>query len=160
MTDRSLKDTNRLTGRAARYAKVGAAVGRVGARAMTGRVLGSRSDNAEMAVNLKNALGGLKGPLMKVAQLLATIPDVLPPEYATELAKLQVNAPAMGWPFVRRRMAGELGRRLAEEVHVLRSPGIGPPRHSARCTGRPRRTASSGPANSSTPTCSRRWRRT
>ena len=109
MTEKGLKDTNRLTGRAARYARVGAAVGRVGAQAMTGRVLASRSDNAVMAVNLKNALGGLKGPLMKVAQLLATIPDVLPPEYATELAKLQVNAPSMGWPFVRRRMAGELG---------------------------------------------------
>jgi predicted unusual protein kinase regulating ubiquinone biosynthesis (AarF/ABC1/UbiB family) len=26
-----------------------------------------------------------------------------------ELAQLQANAPAMGWPFVRRRMAGELG---------------------------------------------------
>ena len=109
MTDRSLKDTNRLTGRAARYAQVGAAVGRVGARVAAGRVLGNRPETSDMAVNLRNALGGLKGPLMKVAQLLATIPDVLPAEYATELAKLQVNAPAMGWPFVRRRMATELG---------------------------------------------------
>jgi predicted unusual protein kinase regulating ubiquinone biosynthesis (AarF/ABC1/UbiB family) len=46
---------------------------------------------------------------MKVAQLLATIPDGLPKEYVEELAQLQANAPAMGWPFVRRRMAGELG---------------------------------------------------
>ena len=46
---------------------------------------------------------------MKVAQLLATIPDGLPKEYVQELAQLQANAPAMGWPFVRRRMAGELG---------------------------------------------------
>ena len=109
MSDRDFRDANRLTGRAARYARVGAAVGRVGARAVTGRVLGRRADRSEMAVNLKNALGGLKGPLMKVAQLLATIPDVMPPEYAAELAKLQVNAPSMGWPFVRRRMLGELG---------------------------------------------------
>src|SRR5205085_4026492 len=44
-----------------------------------------------------------------VAQLLATIPDALPKEYVQELVQLQANAPAMGWPFVRRRMAGELG---------------------------------------------------
>ena len=41
--------------------------------------------------------------------MMATIPDFLPPEFAEELAKLQTNAPAMGWPFVQRRMRGELG---------------------------------------------------
>jgi predicted unusual protein kinase regulating ubiquinone biosynthesis (AarF/ABC1/UbiB family) len=40
---------------------------------------------------------------------MATIPDLLPPEYAEELAQLQANAPAMGWPFVKRRMRAELG---------------------------------------------------
>ena len=46
---------------------------------------------------------------MKVAQILSTIPDALPREYAQELAHLQSNAPEMGWPFVKRRMASELG---------------------------------------------------
>jgi predicted unusual protein kinase regulating ubiquinone biosynthesis (AarF/ABC1/UbiB family) len=46
---------------------------------------------------------------MKVAQILATIPDALPKEYAAELGQLQANAPSMGWPFVKRRMAAELG---------------------------------------------------
>ena len=45
---------------------------------------------------------------MKVAQLMATIPDALPAEYAAELAQLQSNAPPMGKPFVR-RMVSELG---------------------------------------------------
>jgi predicted unusual protein kinase regulating ubiquinone biosynthesis (AarF/ABC1/UbiB family) len=54
-------------------------------------------------------LGGLKGPLMKVAQMMATIPEALPAEYAAELAQLQSNAPPMGKPFVRRRMVAELG---------------------------------------------------
>ena len=58
---------------------------------------------------LAKALGGLKGPLMKVAQLMATIPDLLPPEYADELAKLQSDAPPMGAAFVKRRMQAELG---------------------------------------------------
>ena len=47
---------------------------------------------------------------MKVAQFLATVPDALPEEYAQQLAQLQANAPPMGWTFVRRRMAGELGQ--------------------------------------------------
>ena len=54
-------------------------------------------------------LGGLKGPIMKVAQLIATIPDAVPPEYAMELAQLQADAPPMGWAFVKRRMSAELG---------------------------------------------------
>ena len=40
---------------------------------------------------------------------MATIPDVLPPEYAAELQKLQSEAPPMGWAFVKRRMSAELG---------------------------------------------------
>src|SRR6266705_3042988 len=46
---------------------------------------------------------------MAVARLLATIPDALPPEYVTELQKLQSQAPPMGWAFVKRRMTAELG---------------------------------------------------
>ena len=46
---------------------------------------------------------------MKVAQILATIPDALPEEYVKELQQLQSNAPSMGRLFVKRRMTGELG---------------------------------------------------
>jgi predicted unusual protein kinase regulating ubiquinone biosynthesis (AarF/ABC1/UbiB family) len=46
---------------------------------------------------------------MKVAQLMATIPDALPPEYVSALQKLQSEAPPMGWAFVKRRMTAELG---------------------------------------------------
>jgi len=102
-------EDNSLSGRMRRYAKVGAAVGGLAARVAGQRYLGIKLDRERHAVELKNALGGLKGPLMKVAQILSTIPDVLPPEYAAELAELQSNAPPMGWPFVKRRMAAELG---------------------------------------------------
>src|SRR5262249_45455857 len=50
-----------------------------------------------------------KGPIMKLAQLLASIPEALPESFAVELATLQTNAPPMGWPFVKRRMSVELG---------------------------------------------------
>ena len=98
-----------LGGRLGRYARVGTSVGGLAARLAGERYLGLSLDRDRHAAELRSALGGLKGPLMKAAQLLATIPDALPPEYARELAQLQSNAPAMGWAFVRRRMATELG---------------------------------------------------
>jgi predicted unusual protein kinase regulating ubiquinone biosynthesis (AarF/ABC1/UbiB family) len=106
-----LSDTerNRLSARAARYARVGANMGGVAARMAGARLLGREADRGSDATALAAALGGLKGPIMKVAQLMATIPDLLPPEYAAELATLQNQAPPMGWPFVKRRMIAELG---------------------------------------------------
>jgi predicted unusual protein kinase regulating ubiquinone biosynthesis (AarF/ABC1/UbiB family) len=104
-----LADDNTFTGRVRRYAQVGTAVGGLAARLAGERYLGITVDRDRHAADLKAALGGIKGPLMKVAQLLATIPDALPDEYVRELIQLQSNAPAMGWPFVRRRMQGELG---------------------------------------------------
>lgn len=95
--------------RAARYVKVSTRVGGLAAKLAGERYLGLNLDRQKHAEDLRAALGGLKGPLMKVAQLLSTIPDALPSEYAGELAQLQADAPAMGWLFTRRRMAGELG---------------------------------------------------
>jgi predicted unusual protein kinase regulating ubiquinone biosynthesis (AarF/ABC1/UbiB family) len=106
MSDR---EANRFSARAARYARVGANVGGVAARMAGARLLGRGPDRSRNAAELAAALGGLKGPIMKVAQLLATIPDALPPEYVTELQKLQSQAPPMGWAFVKRRMTAELG---------------------------------------------------
>jgi predicted unusual protein kinase regulating ubiquinone biosynthesis (AarF/ABC1/UbiB family) len=111
MTDRedSDREANRFSARAARYARVGANMSGVAARLAGARFLGITLDRGRNAIELAAALGGLKGPIMKVAQLMATIPDALPPEYATELTKLQSEAPPMGWAFVKRRMMAELG---------------------------------------------------
>ncbi|MEK9672886.1 MAG: AarF/ABC1/UbiB kinase family protein [Rhodospirillaceae bacterium] len=98
-----------MGGRVRRYAKVGGTFGGLAARVAGNRLFGIELDRGAHASELKAALGGLKGPLMKVAQILATVPDVLPKEYIEELRQLQANAPPMGWAFVRRRMAAELG---------------------------------------------------
>jgi predicted unusual protein kinase regulating ubiquinone biosynthesis (AarF/ABC1/UbiB family) len=99
-------------------ARTSGAVGGIAARVAGERVFGIKTDRGAHAEDLKAILGGLKGPLMKVAQFLSTVPDALPPEYAAELAQLQANAPPMGWSFVRRRMSTELGagweQRFAE----------------------------------------------
>jgi predicted unusual protein kinase regulating ubiquinone biosynthesis (AarF/ABC1/UbiB family) len=102
-------EENRFSARAARYVKVGANVGVVAARVASERLFGVEHDRARGAADLAAALGGLKGPLMKVAQLLSTIPEALPAEYARELAQLQSAAPAMGPAFAKRRMQVELG---------------------------------------------------
>ena len=98
-----------LFGEIRRLARTSGAVGGIAARVAGERVFGIKTDRAAHAEDLKAILGGLKGPLMKVAQFLSTVPDALPVEYALELAQLQANAPPMGWNFVRRRMSSELG---------------------------------------------------
>src|SRR5690242_21950642 len=102
------RERNRFTARARRYANVGTRLGGTAARFAGARFFGVPLDRAASALELAAALGGLKAPIMKVAQLLATIPDALPPEYANELIKLQIQAPPMGSAFVKRRMNAEL----------------------------------------------------
>lgn len=109
-SENSSDEANRLTGRLRRYVSVGTNLSGVAARVAGVKFFGTARDHGKEAEQLRITLGGLKGPIMKVAQLLASIPDALPPEYSAELMQLQANAPAMGWPFVRRRMAAELGK--------------------------------------------------
>ena len=100
---------NTIFGELRRMAQTSGAVGGIAARVAGQRLFGIKTDKAAHANDLKAILGGLKGPMMKVAQFLSTVPDALPEEYAAELATLQSNAPPMGWAFVKRRMVAELG---------------------------------------------------
>jgi predicted unusual protein kinase regulating ubiquinone biosynthesis (AarF/ABC1/UbiB family) len=102
-------EENTLGRRLKRYADVTSTIGGTAARMAGSRMLGMNRDEKLEAADLKAALGNLKGPLMKVAQMLSTVPDLVPANFAAELATLQTQAPPMGWPFVRRRMASELG---------------------------------------------------
>ncbi len=110
---RSENDT--FLGRTVRVARVGAGLSSAATAYGFNRLFGGEEADARSARALREALGGIKGPLMKVAQILATIPDMVPPEYAEELAQLQAHAPAMGWSFVRRRMRAELGEDWREQ---------------------------------------------
>ena len=68
-------EKNRFSARALRYGRVGANVGTVAARIVARRFFGLDPERDRDAAALAAALGGLKGPIMKVAQLLATIPE-------------------------------------------------------------------------------------
>jgi len=139
MTDR---EANRFSARASRYARVGANMGGVAARIAGARFLGLGLDRERNAIELAAALGGLKGPIMKVAQLMATIPDALPPEYVSELQKLQSQAPPMGWAFVKRRMTAELGvgwqaRFSTFEHHPAAAASLGQVHRAGSLSGDP-----------------------
>jgi len=92
-----------------RYLELGTTVGGMAARLIGQEYLGLSIDDGAYAKNLTASLGSLKGPLMKIAQFLATIPGAIPTEYGEQLLSLQSSAPPMGHFFVKRRMMAELG---------------------------------------------------
>ena len=102
-----MDEINKFSKRVARYANLGTSAGSIALKFLGTRLL--NKEHEKNAEDLKNILGNLKGPIMKIAQLLSTVPDLLPEEYVNELTKLQSNAPPMGWNFVKRRMKNELG---------------------------------------------------
>jgi predicted unusual protein kinase regulating ubiquinone biosynthesis (AarF/ABC1/UbiB family) len=104
-----MDDTSKIIKKAGRYASMSTSVAGVALQLVGEKFLGVSIDRDAHSANLMAVLGKFKGPIMKVAQILATIPNALPPEYAKAFQELQANAPAMGWPFVRRRMKAELG---------------------------------------------------
>ena len=109
MTNKNHNESISFSKQIKRYAQVGGVVGGLATKLVSKKYLGLKLNKKKHAIEIKSALGNIKGPLMKVAQLSATIPDLLPPEYAHELSQLQSNAPPMGWLFVKRRMTAELG---------------------------------------------------
>ena len=112
-----------ISGKVKRYAKVGSKITSVTARVASRKIVGKNDINKNADIIL-NALGGLKGPLMKVAQLLSTIPDAMPKEYAEKLQTLQSEAPSMGWFFVKRRMAGELGHEWLKKFEIFEKTAV------------------------------------
>ncbi|HEX8568480.1 MAG TPA: AarF/UbiB family protein [Caulobacteraceae bacterium] len=135
-------ERDRLSGRIGRTARVGAGLAGAGVSYGVNRLFAGDDADARNARLIKQALGNMKGPLMKVAQMVATVPDLLPPEFAEEFAQLQTNAPAMGAPFVRRRMAAELGpdwraRFGAFEMEAAAAASLGQVHRATAADGRP-----------------------
>ncbi len=103
-----MDELNKFSKRVKRYTNLGTSAGVLAFKFLETKIL--KKKHAKNAEDLTKVLGNLKGPIMKIAQLLSTVPDLLPQEYINELAELQSNAPPMGWNFVKRRMNNELGQ--------------------------------------------------
>ena len=106
----NILDKDKFSKRASRYIQLTGEVGGLLAKLGANRYLGVDINKDQHALNLKKNLGEIKGPFMKIAQLISMIPDAIPVEYSKQLMQLQSHAPAMGESFVKRRMANELGK--------------------------------------------------
>ncbi|MGN6517287.1 MAG: ABC1 kinase family protein, partial [Rhizomicrobium sp.] len=102
--------------RISRFARVSSGLAGVAARGAARSFNGTRAISAQNAADLTRVLGNLRGPVMKVAQFVATVPGVLPPDVAAPLLTLQTSAPPMGASFVRRRMDAELGKGWDKKI--------------------------------------------
>lgn len=65
--------------------------------------------NLHAAIITLEAMGYLRGAVMKLGQAVATFPQLLPAEFAELLGTLHFNAPPMHFSLVREHLAGELG---------------------------------------------------
>jgi aarF domain-containing kinase len=61
------------------------------------------------AVRILDAMGYLRGAVMKVGQTLANFPDIAPKEFVETLEQLHYTAPPMHWSLLREMVHNELG---------------------------------------------------
>ncbi|MHC4351035.1 MAG: ABC1 kinase family protein, partial [Planctomycetota bacterium] len=62
------------------------------------------------AIRLLGTMGYMRGAVMKVGQILANYPDVVPEEFADILGRLHFEAPPMHFALLRELVRNELGR--------------------------------------------------
>lgn len=77
--------------------------------ALLGSRLGRETDWRTLGEALFEGLSELKGPAMKLAQIMAQWDDLLPPDLADELARLQRQAEPMPWPKIREALVAHYG---------------------------------------------------
>ncbi|MHC4416542.1 MAG: ABC1 kinase family protein [Planctomycetota bacterium] len=91
------------------------------------------------ALRLLGTMGYLRGAVMKVGQILAHYPDVVPEEFADVLGRLHFEAPPMHFALLRELVRNELGRDPEElfddfEAEAFAAASLGQV-HRARIRG-------------------------
>ncbi|MFG6178163.1 ABC1 kinase family protein [Halomonas sp. THAF12] len=84
--------------------------------------LGGQANWRALGEALFEGLAELKGPAMKLAQIMAQWDDLLPPELADELARLQRQATPMPWEDIRRTLCDQYGELEALFIEVETEP--------------------------------------
>ncbi len=109
----------------------GLQVSRILARHGLAPVLGLRRgplparDPAELARRARLAIEDAGGVFVKLGQLLATRPDLLPPAALAELGELHATARPLGWEVIEPAIAAELGVPLDQAFAELRAEPLG-----------------------------------
>jgi predicted unusual protein kinase regulating ubiquinone biosynthesis (AarF/ABC1/UbiB family) len=134
---RAEKKTGAPPGRFSRFAKLTGLTAGVAARTLGHKVVNAFSSDEEAtaerarrsreksAAEMRKTLGELKGAAMKVGQMLATDPELLPPEMVEELSQLQHSAPPMDIGVVREVIESALEKRLEDLFDDFSNEPIG-----------------------------------
>jgi predicted unusual protein kinase regulating ubiquinone biosynthesis (AarF/ABC1/UbiB family) len=104
-----MDEANAFHKRLGRYLKVGASASGLAGQYAWGKAFKGNNHDIDFAESLYQFLASMRGPMVKIAQLVSMVPDLLPPAYVEKLQTLQSQAPPMNKLFVRRRMRQELG---------------------------------------------------
>ncbi len=81
-----------------------------------------KQEAASLPFHFRQALEELGPAFVKLGQVLSTRPDLLPPDYIVELAKLQDRVQPVGWDVMEKVLKAEVGRPLEEvfdELHTV-----------------------------------------
>jgi aarF domain-containing kinase len=70
--------------------------------------------NLSAALRLLSTMGYLRGAIMKVGQMLANLPEIMPQEFIDVLGSLHFQAPPMHYSMIREVFLDELGREPEE----------------------------------------------
>lgn len=84
--------------------------------------LGGHADWRALGEALFEGLSELKGPAMKLAQVMSQWDDLLPPDLADELARLQRQATPMPWEAIRGTLEAQYGDLEAVFAEVETAP--------------------------------------
>ncbi|MFG6137461.1 ABC1 kinase family protein [Halomonas sp. B23F22_10] len=84
--------------------------------------LGGQADWRALGEALFEGLSELKGPAMKLAQVMSQWDDLLPPDLADELARLQRQATPMPWEAIRGTLEAQYGDLEAVFAEVETAP--------------------------------------
>jgi ubiquinone biosynthesis protein len=121
---RALQRRFRIAARAVRVSRIATRHGLAPLLGLRRGEVSSR-DPAELARRIRTALEEAGGILVKLGQLLATRPDLLPPEALAELGRLHASVRSLPVEVVRAGLQVELGRPLEEVVAELDPEPLG-----------------------------------
>jgi ubiquinone biosynthesis protein len=114
-----LRSTRRMASRARRYSQITRILSRHGLipylRGGRRTELATADGRARLARSLRLALEDGGVTFVKLGQVLSTRRDLLPPEFISELARLQDDAPKVPWPDIQRVLEAALGGPVSQK---------------------------------------------